>query len=91
MDFQERYLESTKTEQRRKIILSISRPKTVTELVKELGYDKTPAVSKLLLDLAKIKVVVCLTPNRRRDRQYYLTEDGMRIRKILLGEEEFVL
>lgn len=91
MDFQERYLESTKTEQRRKIILSISRPKTVTELVNELGYDKTPAVSKLLLDLAKIKVVVCLTPNRRRDRQYYLTEDGMRIRKILLGEEEFVL
>jgi len=91
MNFQERYLESTKTEQRRKIILSINRPKTVTELVKELGYDKTPAVSKLMLDLAKIKVVVCLTPERRRDRQYYLTEDGMRIRKILLGEEEFVL
>jgi len=91
MDFQEKYLEATKTEQRRKVILSINRPKTVTELVKELGYDKTPAVSKLILDLSKIEVAVCLTPKRRRDRQYYLTKDGMKIRKILLGEEEFVL
>jgi len=89
MKFQEKYFESTKTEARRKIILELDRPKTPQELATKLNYDKLPAVSKLLIDLSKIGVAVCLTPKRRRDRHYYLTEDGMKIRKILLGEEEF--
>ena len=91
MNFQKKYFEATKTEARRKIMLALNRPKTVTELAKELNYDKLPAVSKLLIDLSKIGVTICLTPNRRRDRHYYFTKDGIKIRKILLGEEEFHL
>ena len=91
MNFQKKYFEATKTEARRKIVLELDRPKTPQELAKELNYDKLPAVSKLLIDLTKIGVTVCLTPKRRRDRHYYLTEDGIKIRKILLGEEKFHL
>ena len=91
MIFQKKYFEATKTEARRKIILELDRPMTPQELAKKLNYDKLPAVSKLLIDLTKIGVTVCLTPKRRRDRHYYLTEDGIKIRKILLGEEKFHL
>ena len=69
MIFQKKYFEATKTEARRKIVLELDRPKTPQELAKELNYDKLPAVSKLLIDLTKIGVTVCLTPKRRRDRQ----------------------
>ena len=91
MIFQKRYLEATKTEARRKIILELSRPKTVQELKKDLKYNNLPAVTKILKTLSKIDVLVCLTPNRWRDRHYYLTKDGIKIRKILLGEEKFHL
>lgn len=91
MNFQEKYFTATKTEARRKIILELDRPKTIQEIAKDLNYDKTPAVSKLFMDLSEIGVTVCLTPERKRDRHYYLTEDGIKIRKILLGEEKFPL
>ena len=91
MNFQKKYFEATKTETRRKIILELDRPKTIQEIAKDLNYSKTPAVSKLFMDLTKIGATVCLTPKRRRDRHYYLTEDGIKIRKILLGEEKFHL
>lgn len=91
MNFQKKYFEATKTEARRKILLELNRPKTIQEITKDLNYSKTPAVSKLFMDLSKIGVAVCLTPNRRRDRHYYLTKDGIKIRKILLGEEKFPL
>ena len=89
MNFQKKYFEATKTEARRKIILELNRPKTIQEIAKDLNYSKTPAVSKLFMDLSKIGVTICLTPKRRRDRHYYLTKDGIEVRKILLGEKEF--
>ncbi len=89
MNFQEKYFEATKTEARRNIILDLNRPKTIQEIAKDLNYSKKPAVSKLFMDLTRIGVTVCLTPERKRDRHYFLTKDGIRIRKILLGEEKF--
>ena len=91
MNFQKKYLEATKTEARRRIVIALSRPKTSSELMKELNYDKLPAVSKLLIELTKLGVTICLSPDRKRDRHYYLTENGNKIRKILLGEEKFHL
>lgn len=82
-------MKSTKTEARRKIILKLNRPKTASELAKELDYDDTSPVSKLLRLLEKVGALECLTPERHKDRQYYLTDAGKRTRKILLGEEEF--
>lgn len=89
MKFKEIYLECTKTEARRNIILKLNRPKTATELAQELDYDSTPPVSKLLKILGKAGGVECLTPERHKDRQYYLTDQGLKIRKILMGEEKF--
>lgn len=89
MQFQKIYLKSTKTKARRNIILKLDRPKTATELAEDLGYNDTPAVSNLLRLLKDAGAIKCLTPERHKDRQYYLTPEGKRTRRILLGEEEF--
>jgi len=83
------YLDSTRTEIKRMIISAMDRPKTGAELAKELGYPNTSAVSRQLIALEKDGAATCLTPERRRNRQFYLTELGLKARRILLGEEQF--
>ena len=83
------YLDSTKTDTERRILLAMDRPKTVEEIAAEIGYDDISLISNDLLDLEKEGAIVCLTPDRDVHQQYYLTGPGARVRSVLMGEERF--
>lgn len=83
------YLRSTRTELKRKIILAMDRPKTTDELAKDLELSDATDVPEQIDALQKDGAVVCLTPEFEEDRQFYLTESGVKTRRVLLGEEKF--
>lgn len=88
-DTRQVYLRSTRTEVKRKIIVAIDRPKTADELAKDLGFSDSSEVLVELDALQKDGSVICLTPEFEEDRQFYLTESGVKTKKVLLGEEKF--
>lgn len=60
---------------RKKVFLALSKPKTPTELSKEvelnLGY-----ISNIIISLIERKLVECLNPEEKRHRLYMRTKKG---------------
>lgn len=68
---------------RKKIILELDKPQTATELAKKLGKHRS-SISRVLLDLTKEDLTVCINPQDDRERHYELTYKGRRVKKELL-------
>jgi len=62
---------------RKAVLLCLSKPKTPTQIAKELNLS-LPHVSRALKELEKEGIVECLTPNEKIGRIY---------RRTLIGEE----
>ncbi|MCK5321435.1 winged helix-turn-helix transcriptional regulator [Candidatus Pacearchaeota archaeon] len=60
---------------RKKVFLALSKPKTPTEISKEvelnLGY-----ISNIIISLMKRKLIECLNPGEKRYRLYRRTKKG---------------
>lgn len=67
-----------------KLILQklVTRPKTPSELAKELNLHQQ-SVSKTLLKLAEFKLVTCINPNEPNYRHYTITPQGSSLLKKL--------
>ncbi len=63
---------------RKLILLSLSKPKTPTQLAKELNLS-LPHVSRALKELEKEGLITCLTPNEKVGRIYKRTTIGEEI------------
>jgi len=73
-----------RSERRKSIISSLDRPKTPTEIAKEIKVS-TPHVSRSMKDFSEKGLVRCLTPNAKVGRIYELTARGKDVRK-MVGE-----
>ncbi|MCK4649655.1 ArsR family transcriptional regulator [Candidatus Pacearchaeota archaeon] len=64
-----------RSENRKKVFLALSKPKTPTEISKEvelnLGY-----ISNILISLMERKLIECLNPEEKRHRLYRRTKKG---------------
>ena len=69
-----------RSERRKSIILSLEKPKTPTEIAKEIKAS-TPHVSRSLKEFVEKGLVRCLTPKAKVGRVYELTEKGKEIRE----------
>ncbi len=65
---------------RKAIFQALTKPKTPTQLSKELNIN-VGFVSNLIIDLLKRKLIVCLSPNEKRYRFYKITTKGQKILK----------
>lgn len=65
--------------QRRKVIMTLGKPKIPTEIKREARMSMTN-VSKILKEFRKKGLVKCLTPDERTGKIYELTETGRKIR-----------
>lgn len=83
------YLESTKTETARKIFSVMNRPKTAEELATDIGCDDLSVIEQDLAELAKQGSVLCLTPDRKTQKQFYITDCGLKIKQVLDGQARF--
>ena len=54
---------------RKEVLLLLNKPKTATELAKELGKHRS-SVSRVLLELEKNKFVRCVNPEDDKFRHY---------------------
>jgi sporulation protein YlmC with PRC-barrel domain len=86
---QKLYLDSTKTDIARRIMSGLNRPKTIQEIAFEIGCADSSAIINDLADLEQQGVIICLTPDREKDKQFYLTNPGLKIRQVLLGQLRF--
>ncbi len=64
------------------IIKALNKPKTPTELSRELKVARSTC-SNTLLELQRMGLVICLTPKLRMGRLYKLTREGQEIKKEL--------
>jgi predicted transcriptional regulator len=71
-----------RSEQRRKIILSLEKPKTPTQIAQEIKASVSH-VSRALSQFAEKEIVECLTPKEKVGRVYTLTKAGKEILKHL--------
>jgi len=60
---------------RRRIFEALDKPKTPTELAKELNLN-VGFVSNLIIELLERKLIECLSPNEKRHRFYKRTKKG---------------
>ena len=64
-----------RSENRKKVFLALSKPKTPTEISKEvelnLGY-----ISNIIISLMERKLIECLNPEEKRHRLYRRTKKG---------------
>ena len=60
---------------RKEVLLSLIKPKTPTEIAKELNLHRAH-ISRALIDLTKQKLVTCLTPDEKKGRLYIRTKLG---------------
>ena len=88
-EMQQIYLNSTKTDIARAILINLNRPKTVEEIATELRCQDCSVVVPDIDELENQGSIVCLTPDREEYRQYYLTDAGIRVKNVLLGQELF--
>ncbi len=61
---------------RKRVIEALDKPKTPTELSRELGLN-LGYMSNLLIELLKRKMIKCLTPEEKRHRFYIRTKKGL--------------
>jgi predicted transcriptional regulator len=64
-----------RSEQRRRILTSLEKPKTPTQIAKELKLS-TSHVSRTLVEFSEKGIVECLTPKEKIGKVYCLTERG---------------
>jgi predicted transcriptional regulator len=69
--------------QRRKVILSLGKPKIPTEIKSDVQMSLTN-VSKILRAFKNKGLVSCLTPNSKTGKIYELTDKGKEIRDKML-------
>ncbi|MFQ5647948.1 MAG: archaellum operon transcriptional activator EarA family protein [Candidatus Aenigmatarchaeota archaeon] len=74
-----------RSEQRKKVILSLKEPKTPTQIAKDVKLS-TSHVSRSLADFLKKGIVSCLTPKEKIGRVYELTPEGKKILERLSKE-----
>ena len=60
---------------RKDVLRNLDKPKTPTQLSKELNINKTH-ISKTLKELESKNVVKCLTPNSNKGRLYIISNYG---------------
>lgn len=69
-----------RSENRKKVFLALSKPKTPTEISKEielnLGY-----ISNIIISLLERKLVECLNPEEKRHRLYRRSKKGEKLVK----------
>lgn len=65
---------------RKAIFQALTKPKTPTQLSKELNIN-VGFVSNLIIDLLKRKLIMCLSPNEKRHRLYKITSKGQKVLK----------
>ena len=87
-NLQQIYLNSTETDIERRIILTLTRPKTIKELTDGLKNFDMEFISSTLSKLKEVGSIICLTPDKKNS-QYYLSDSGLRIQKVLLNQERF--
>lgn len=54
---------------RKKVLDNLDKPKTATEIAKELGLHRS-SVSRVLIELEKLSFVKCLNPQDKNFRHY---------------------
>ena len=67
---------------RRAVFEALTTPKIPTQLSKELKINRG-FISNLLIELVERKLIVCLSPNERRNRFYEMTTKGRSLLKII--------
>jgi len=65
---------------RRKVFDNLEKPKTPTDLAKELEIN-IGFISNILIELQGRKLIECLTPNEKRNRYYRISSKGKRIKE----------
>ncbi len=63
---------------RKRVFEALDKPKTPTQLAKELDLD-VGFVSNLIIDLLKRMFIECLSPHEKRHRFYKITKKGKKI------------
>ena len=67
-----------RSENRKKVFLALSKPKTPTEISKEvelnLGY-----ISNIIISLIERKLIECLNPEEKRHRLYRRSKKGEKL------------
>jgi DNA-binding transcriptional ArsR family regulator len=58
-----------KSQLRREVFSHLDKPKTATEIAKELGKHRS-AVSRVLLEMGKAELVKCVNPDDKSFRMY---------------------
>jgi len=76
-----------RSKERRKIVVSLGKPKTPTEIAKELKLGVSH-ISRTLKEFKERGLVECLTPNQRMGKVFVLTDKGEEIRKEMMKEEQ---
>jgi predicted transcriptional regulator len=67
-----------RSERRKSIILCLEKPKTPTEIAKEIKISVSH-VSRTLKEFSSRNLVECVTPKEKVGRIYRLTEEGKQI------------
>ena len=75
-----------RSEQRRKVFDSLSKPKTPTQISKELGID-LGYISNILISLINRKLIDCLNPEEKRHRLYVRNKKGQDLFKEISSME----
>ncbi len=70
-----------------KIILSLSNPKTPTQIAKDFKVQRAH-ISRAIPELIERKLIECLTPKEKRGRLYKRTQAGDEIAEYLKKIEE---
>lgn len=83
------YLASTKTETARRVFSAMNRPKTAEELAVEIGSEDPSALEKDLAEMEQQGALLCLTPDSKVNKQFYLTDNGFKVKQVLTGEIRF--
>lgn len=73
--------------QRKAILKLLDKPKTPTQIKKESGLHFN-TISRALIELEKVRFVVCLTPKQKLCRFYELTLKGKKIKESLIKEQK---
>jgi len=81
MDWQA-YSFIVRSKQRARVILTLNKPKTPTQLGSELDISVSH-ISRTLREFMKKKLVECITPKEKVGRLYKLTKNGEKIRQHL--------
>jgi len=67
-----------RSEHRKRVFGALSKPKTPTQLAKELGMD-LGYTSNLIISLLDRKLVECLNPEEKRHRLYRRNKKGEKL------------